>query len=143
MSSVSRRRHIVALTRRRTSLIRNGEVFFAETGFTAIPEFDADAQFEAAETLEEQQPELGSLVSEEAWISWSEKLLAHYERQGPHCALSALMSQLDPNESAVRPIIAEMYEAWERAPADGVRALQTSGESSSLLPEVPVTFALR
>ncbi|UFS58187.1 TetR/AcrR family transcriptional regulator [Subtercola endophyticus] len=103
----------------------------------------AVAEFEAGQILDEQQPELSNLETVEGWNVWSDKLFANYERQGAHCALSALMGQLDPNDPAVQRIIVDMYNTWEHALANGVRALQKGGEArADLDPEVAASSLL-
>jgi len=84
----------------------------------------AVAAREAELILEEQRPWLDSLSTWESWKQWSGYLLDTYERQGPNCGLSALMSQIDPSDPALMALVAGMFEQWEKALARGVRALQ-------------------
>jgi AcrR family transcriptional regulator len=88
----------------------------------------AVAAYEADQILAEQQPHLDRLTSWDSWQAWAEQLFAHYEQQREHCGLSALTSQLDPNDPAVREIIVVMYRRWTDALSAGIRSMQADGE---------------
>ncbi|WP_213816391.1 TetR/AcrR family transcriptional regulator [Glaciihabitans sp. dw_435] len=97
----------------------------------------AVADYEATRILDDQRPLLDALTSWTAWEQWSERILETYEREGVHCGLSALTSQLGPNDPQVRAIIGRMYESWEAALAEGLRATQRAGEISPVVnPEI-------
>ena len=97
----------------------------------------AVADFEATQILADQRPLLDDLTSWEAWQRWSEKLVEQYEREGIHCGLSALTSQMGADDPRAREIVATMYTEWEAALVEGLRASQDAGEiSREVEPEV-------
>jgi AcrR family transcriptional regulator len=93
----------------------------------------AVAQYEADQVLQAQQPQLGELTSWNAWLSWRRVVIAHYLRQGPRCPLGSLTTYLSKTSPAAQTIITGLYETWEYHLAEGVRALQSSGEASTKL----------
>ncbi len=52
------------------------------------------AEHEAARVLADQQPYLGELTSWAAWQRWRDAVVNRYRRQGQHCPLAVLMSEL-------------------------------------------------
>lgn len=89
----------------------------------------AVADWEADQILAEQDPELSNLSTIAAWEAWAAKLLAHYTAQGPHCGLSALVSQLDINDPRVVEIVRGLYDRWQSKLAAGISALRDSGQA--------------
>jgi AcrR family transcriptional regulator len=82
------------------------------------------ARYEADQILEQQRPLLGNFGDLGGLVQWSNDLHSQFEQQGMHCALGALLSQLDPNELRVRAVIAEMYARWEHELRQGLVLLQ-------------------
>ncbi|MGH1556552.1 TetR family transcriptional regulator C-terminal domain-containing protein [Streptomyces sp. L7] len=76
------------------------------------------------------------------WTEWAEALHAHYAEQGPNCDLSALMAQLDPSMPGIRDIVVDLYERWESALANGIRAMQASGRIRTDLDARATSIAL-
>jgi AcrR family transcriptional regulator len=91
----------------------------------------AVARYEADQILEQQRPLLGDFGDWPGLQAWSKALLSQLEQQGVHCALGALMGQLDPHEPGVRAIVVDMLTRWEQQLGDGLARLQESGEISA------------
>ncbi|MGW3230064.1 TetR/AcrR family transcriptional regulator [Kitasatospora sp. NPDC001095] len=91
----------------------------------------AVARFEAARVLDDQQPELGSLTSREAWRQWRDKVLARYRAQGVGCPLHVALSQLGTATGAGRTVAAELLGQWQRQLAAGIRHLQAGGVAAA------------
>ncbi|MGW2372154.1 MULTISPECIES: TetR/AcrR family transcriptional regulator [Kitasatospora] len=88
----------------------------------------AVARHEAGRVLDDQQPELGSLTSWEAWQRWRDKVVARYRAQGVNCPLHTALSQLGSTTDAARAVAARLLEQWQEQLAVGIRHLQGSGE---------------
>ena len=54
----------------------------------------AVAEHEAQMVLDDQQPYLGALTSWAAWQRWRDAVVDRYRRQGQHCPLAVLMSEI-------------------------------------------------
>ncbi|MFD5435669.1 TetR/AcrR family transcriptional regulator [Kitasatospora sp. NPDC127067] len=87
----------------------------------------AVARLEAARVLDDQQPELDSLTSREAWWQWRDKVLARYRAQGVDCPLHVALSQLGTATDAGRTVAAELLGQWQRRLAAGIRHLRDGG----------------
>jgi AcrR family transcriptional regulator len=92
----------------------------------------AVARHEAARVLSDQQPYLGSLTSWGAWQSWRDAVVERYRRQGRHCPLSTLMSQIGRTTPGAQAVVAELLGRWQGEIAAGIRYLQASGEIGDL-----------
>ncbi|MFD0059221.1 TetR/AcrR family transcriptional regulator [Streptomyces sp. NPDC127168] len=93
----------------------------------------AVAQYEADRVLEDQQPHLGRLDSWESWKQWRDVVVERYEQQGDHCPLGALFLQVGRSTPGARAIVTALMRQWQEALADGVRAMQDQGMTSSRL----------
>lgn len=87
----------------------------------------AVAEYEAGDILEQQRPLLGNFGDLEGLGAWANNFLSQIEREGPNCALGALLGQMDPGDPEVRAIIAQMYMEWDRELVKGIRLLQLDG----------------
>lgn len=90
----------------------------------------AVAQHEADQVLEDQRPEIDDLSSWESWQAWQRVVIERYRRQGEHCPMTALTSELGKSSPEARAIVRTLLEHWQRLLADGVRALQAAGEAA-------------
>ncbi|GHF82657.1 TetR family transcriptional regulator [Kitasatospora xanthocidica] len=93
----------------------------------------AVARHEADRVLDEQQPELGSLTSWDAWQRWRGKVVARYRAQGSDCPLHVALSELGSATGAARTVAGELLARWQDQLAAGIRHLQDAGEVSPAL----------
>jgi AcrR family transcriptional regulator len=90
--------------------------------------FEAVAVHEAEQVIADQQPLLSNLGSWSSWAAWQRLIIAKYDEQRDRCPLGALTAQLGTSSRATRTIVTDLYDSWLRLLAQGVRALQASGE---------------
>ena len=83
----------------------------------------AVAAHEAEQVLADQQPALGELGPPESWRAWRDVVVDRYVRQGEHCPLSALTSELGKSSPHARAIVSDLYDRWQAAIAAGIRRL--------------------
>jgi AcrR family transcriptional regulator len=95
--------------------------------------FEAVAVHEAAQVIADQQPELSNLGSWRSWAAWRRVVIAKYDLQRGSCPLGALTAQLGGSSPVTRTIVSDLYATWQRLLADGVRALQASGQGRAEL----------
>jgi AcrR family transcriptional regulator len=88
----------------------------------------AVAQHEADRVLADQQPALSHLTSWEAWQTWRDLVVERYRRQGQSCALAVLTSQLGPGSAETQQVVVGLLERWQDSIAQGVRAMQATGD---------------
>ncbi|MEO3812419.1 TetR/AcrR family transcriptional regulator [Sphaerisporangium sp. B11E5] len=88
----------------------------------------AVARHEAERVLTDQQPHLGALTSWDAWRAWRDTVVERYRRQGRHCPLNALMSQLGRSTPGAQAVVNGLVDRWQAELAAGVRHLQAAGE---------------
>lgn len=100
----------------------------------------AVAHFEAERVIEDQQPHLGHLTSWAAWQTWREVVIERYRRQGPDCALHALMSQVSPGTPAAQAVVSELMRQWHQPLREGIVTMQAAGE---IRPEIDPDDAAR
>ncbi|MER7701824.1 TetR/AcrR family transcriptional regulator [Kitasatospora sp. NPDC097605] len=87
----------------------------------------AVARHEAARVIADQQPELGSLTSWDAWERWRDKVVARYRAQGSDCPLHAALAQLGGATDATRLVAGELIAGWQQLIAAGIRRMQADG----------------
>ncbi|MFG2586824.1 TetR/AcrR family transcriptional regulator [Streptomyces sp. NPDC048438] len=87
----------------------------------------AVARHEADRVIEDQQPELGSLTSWDAWDRWREKVLARYRTQGSDCPLHTALARIGGATEATGAVAGELLDRWQRQLAAGIRHLQAEG----------------
>jgi AcrR family transcriptional regulator len=88
----------------------------------------AVAEYEADQVISDQRPELDNLTSWPAWIAWRDTVLDRYERQGSHCPLNVLVTQLGRSTPATQAVVSTLMRRWQAGIAAGVRAMQALGE---------------
>jgi AcrR family transcriptional regulator len=87
----------------------------------------AVAQYEATRVLDDQQPQLSSLGSWQAWYEWRDVLVERYAAQGDTCPMGSLFSQVGRSTPGARAIVVELFRQWQEHLADGIRSLQRHG----------------
>jgi AcrR family transcriptional regulator len=91
----------------------------------------AVARFEADRVIEDQQPELGDLSTWTAWHSWRDRVVDRYRKQGQHCPLNVLISQLGRSTPGAQAVVTQLLGKWQGEIAAGIRELQRQREISS------------
>ncbi|QZT61728.1 TetR/AcrR family transcriptional regulator [Mycolicibacterium austroafricanum] len=88
----------------------------------------AVAEHEAHMVLEDQQPHLGELTSWAAWRRWRDAVVDRYRRQGQHCPLAVLMSEIGRTTPGAEAVSAALVTKWHGEIATGIRGMQTQGK---------------
>ncbi|MFE5501270.1 TetR/AcrR family transcriptional regulator [Amycolatopsis japonica] len=88
----------------------------------------AVAQREADRVLEDQQPHLGRLTTWTAWEKWRDAVVERYRRQGVHCPLGVLITELGRHTPAAQEVTGRLIEQWEAQVRAGVEAMRESGD---------------
>ncbi len=88
----------------------------------------AVAVHESQMVIDDQQPHLGTLTSWEAWRRWRGVVVERYRRQGQHCPIAVLMSEIGRTTPGAQAVTAELITKWHSAIADGIRAMQERGK---------------
>jgi AcrR family transcriptional regulator len=88
----------------------------------------AVAEHEAQMVLDDQQPYLGELTSWAAWQRWRDAVVHRYRRQGQHCPLAVLMSEIGRTTPGAQAVTSELMRKWHSEIADGVRHMQGQGK---------------
>lgn len=91
----------------------------------------AVAQREADRVLEDQQPQLGQLTSWKAWQDWRDVVVERYRRQGVHCPLGVLITEVGRHTPAAQAVTAQLLEQWQRQVQAGIEDMQARGEIRS------------
>lgn len=84
----------------------------------------AVAEHEARMVLDDQQPYLGELTSWAAWQRWRDVVVDRYRRQGQHCPLAVLMSEIGRTTPGAQAVTAALITQWHNEIADGIRDMQ-------------------
>lgn len=84
----------------------------------------AVAQHEADRVIDDQRPAIDDLSTWDSWQAWQALVIERYVRQGEHCPLAALTSELGKSSPEARAIVSALMDRWHAMLADGVRALQ-------------------
>jgi AcrR family transcriptional regulator len=91
----------------------------------------AVAEHEAQRVLTDQQPHLSALTSWAAWWRWRDTVVARYRRQGQHCPLAVLMSEIGRTSPGAQAVTAALMRQWHGAIATGVREMQRQRKISA------------
>ncbi|MDT5162050.1 MAG: hypothetical protein QOC90_2360, partial [Mycobacterium sp.] len=102
----------------------------------------AVAEREAQMVLDDQQPYLGELTSWAAWRRWRDAVVDRYRRQGQHCPLAVLMSEIGRSTPGAQAVTAALIRKWHDEIAAGVRDMQSQGKISAALDADRVAAAL-
>jgi AcrR family transcriptional regulator len=84
----------------------------------------AVAEHEATLVLSDQQPHLSALTSWAAWQRWRDVVVDRYRRQGQHCPLAVLMSEIRRTTPGAQAVTAALMRQWHRDITAGVRQMQ-------------------
>jgi AcrR family transcriptional regulator len=84
----------------------------------------AVAGLEAKQVLRDQEPHLTALTSWAAWQRWRDAVVDRYRRQGQHCPLAVLMSEIGRTSPGAQAVTAALMLQWHDAIAAGVREMQ-------------------
>lgn len=88
----------------------------------------AVARYEAQMVLDDQQPHLGALTSWAAWQRWRDAVVDRYRKQGQHCPLAVLMSEIGRTTAGAQAVTAALIAQWHNEIAAGVRHMQSDGK---------------
>ena len=89
------------------------------------------AKHEAQMVLDDQQPYLGELTSWAAWQRWRDVVVDRYRRQGQHCPLAVLMSEIGRTTPGAQAVTAALMRKWHDEIAAGVRRMQSQGKAAA------------
>ncbi|PRY44581.1 TetR/AcrR family transcriptional regulator [Umezawaea tangerina] len=87
----------------------------------------AVAQREADRVLEDQQPHLGELTSWDAWDRWRDAVVERYRRQGVHCPLGVLITEVGRHTPAAQAVTGLLLERWQREVRAGIGHMRSEG----------------
>jgi AcrR family transcriptional regulator len=88
----------------------------------------AVAEHEAQRVLRDQQPHLSALTSWAAWQRWRDAVVDRYRKQGQHCPLGVLMSEIGRTSPGAQAVTAALMRQWHQALATGVSEMQYQGK---------------
>ena len=92
----------------------------------------AVAEYEAQMVLDDQQPYLGELTSWAAWQRWRDAVVDRYRRQGQHCPLAVLMSEIGRTTPGAQAVTKALMDKWHHEIANGVRHMQRQAKVGGL-----------
>ena len=84
----------------------------------------AVTQHEADRVIEDQRPPIDDLSTDASWRAWQALVVERYTRQGEHCPLAALTSELGKSSPEAHAIVRDLMNRWQALLASGVRAVQ-------------------
>ncbi|XVV07338.1 TetR/AcrR family transcriptional regulator [Actinosynnema sp. CA-248983] len=90
----------------------------------------AVARWVADRVIEDQQPHLSHLTSWAAWRRWRDVVVERYRRQGVHCPLGVLITEVGPHTPAAREVTRELLGQWQHHVRVGIERMQERGEVS-------------
>ncbi|WP_410601272.1 TetR/AcrR family transcriptional regulator [Amycolatopsis sp. lyj-90] len=102
----------------------------------------AVAEWEAGQVIEDQQPYLGQLTSWEAWRQWRDVVVERYRRQGVHCPLGVLITEIGRHTPAAQAVTRQLLEQWQRQVEVGIENMRESGSISRDIDPVRASAAL-
>jgi AcrR family transcriptional regulator len=88
----------------------------------------AVAAFESQTVIDDQEPQLSTLTSWAAWQRWRDVVVDRYRRQGQHCPIAVLMSEIGRTTAGAQAITTELMAKWHNAIATGIRSMQEQGK---------------
>lgn len=86
----------------------------------------AVAEYEAQMVLDDQQPYLSELTSWAAWQRWRDAVVDRYRRQGQHCPLAVLMSEIGRSTPGAQAVTSALMDKWHNEIAAGIRHMHTT-----------------
>ena len=91
----------------------------------------AVAEHEADQVLIDQEPMLSNLTSWPAWLAWRDRLIERYLAQGVKCPLNGLLGQTGRRAPGAQAIVTGLMVRWQKAIAEGIRHMQSTGDIAS------------
>jgi AcrR family transcriptional regulator len=88
----------------------------------------AVAEREAGRVIEDQEPQLGRLTSWDAWQGWRDVVVEKYRRQGVHCPLGVLITEIGRHTPAAQAVTGKLLTQWQQALEAGIHQMQAAGE---------------
>jgi hypothetical protein len=92
--------------------------------------------------LDDQQPHLGELTSWAAWQRWRDAVVDRYRRQGQHCPLGVLMTEIGRTTPGAQAVTTALMRHWHDEIAAGVRHMQLQDKVNARLDADRVAAAL-
>lgn len=102
----------------------------------------AVAQREADRVIEDQQPYLSALTSWTSWRQWRDAVVERYRRQGVHCPLGALITEIGRRTPAAQEVTRQLLVQWQRQVEIGIEKMQASGHISREIKAADAASAL-
>ncbi|QXV57105.1 TetR/AcrR family transcriptional regulator [Amycolatopsis sp. TNS106] len=102
----------------------------------------AVAEWEAGRVIEDQQPYLGRLTTWEAWEKWRDVVIRRYRRQGVHCPLGVLITEIGRHTPAAQAVTRQLLEQWQRQVQAGIEDMRESGDIARDVDPVRASAAL-
>jgi AcrR family transcriptional regulator len=87
----------------------------------------AVAECEADRVIEDQQPHLGQLTSWAAWEQWRDTVVQRYRRQGVHCPLGVLITEVGRQTPAAQAVTRRLFEQWQGQLRTGIEEMRERG----------------
>lgn len=88
----------------------------------------AVAEREADQVIEDQEPYLDQLTSWDAWSTWRDVVVEKYRRQGVHCPLGVLITEIGRHTPAAQAVTGRLLAQWQRRLETGIADMQAGGE---------------
>lgn len=88
----------------------------------------AVAEREAQQVLEDQEPHLGKLTTWDAWHDWRDAVVEKYRRQGVHCPLGVLITEIGRRTPAAQAVTGQLLAQWQHRLELGIEQMQATGE---------------
>ncbi|TCC24053.1 TetR/AcrR family transcriptional regulator [Kribbella sindirgiensis] len=102
----------------------------------------AVAEREAEQVLEDQEPHLGQLTSWEAWHDWRDAVVEKYRRQGVHCPLGVLITEIGRHTPAAQAVTAQLLAQWQHRLELGIEEMKAAGEIRAAVDPARASAAL-
>ncbi|MFG1820122.1 TetR/AcrR family transcriptional regulator [Kribbella sp. NPDC049174] len=88
----------------------------------------AVAEREADRVIEDQEPQLGQLTSWDAWHEWRDVVVEKYRRQGVHCPLGVLITEIGRHSPAAQAVTGKLLAQWQGRIQAGIEDMKAAGE---------------
>ncbi|WUJ70580.1 TetR/AcrR family transcriptional regulator [Kribbella soli] len=88
----------------------------------------AVAEREAEQVLEDQEPHLGQLTSWDAWAEWRDVVVERYRRQGVHCPLGVLITEIGRHTPAAQAVTGKLLAQWQHRLERGIEEMKDAGQ---------------
>ncbi|WP_433158779.1 TetR/AcrR family transcriptional regulator [Kribbella sp. CA-247076] len=88
----------------------------------------AVAEREADRVIEDQEPQLGRLSTWDAWQEWRDVIVERYRRQGIHCPLGVLITEIGRHTPAAQEVTGKLLAQWQGRIRAGIEDMKAAGE---------------